>query len=181
MHRGAIEQYNQHLMKIFYFINLICLFLMSLSSQAQTAKQQKAFDQMLKGLLSHSVKEVQAREVLNTPNLIFLDAREKPEFTVSHIPNALWVGYDHFDKKKVANLPKNRQIVVYCSVGYRSEKITEKLLKMGFSKVTNLYGGIFAWKHAGGKVLNSEGQATDKIHTFNQEWSQWLFKGIKVY
>jgi len=154
---------------------------MNVPSQAQTAKQQKAFDQMLKDLLSHSVTEVRAQEVLHTSNLIFLDAREKPEFTVSHIPNALWVGYDHFDEKRVAKLPKDKQIIVYCSVGYRSEKITEKLLKMGFSKVANLYGGIFAWKHAGGKVHNDKGQTTEKVHTFNQDWSQWLFKGIKVY
>ncbi|OJJ21557.1 rhodanese [marine bacterium AO1-C] len=168
-------------MKIFYSINLFFLFLMNLPSHGQTPKQQQAFDQMLENLLTHSVKEVQAGEVMRQSNIIFLDAREKPEFEVSHIPNARWIGYDNFDKKSVANLPKNQKIIVYCSVGYRSEKITEKLLKMGFKDIANLYGGVFAWKHAGGKVVNSKGQTTEKVHTFNKDWSQWLFKGIKVY
>lgn len=154
---------------------------MNISSTAQTPWQQKSFDQMLEKLLSHSVTEMKAKEAMTQPNVIFLDAREKQEFEVSHIPNAQWIGYDTFQPQKVASLPKNKSIVVYCSVGYRSEKIVEKLLKMGFPKVANLYGGIFNWKHAGGTVVNSKGQTTEKIHTYNEEWSKWLFKGVKVY
>ncbi len=174
-------------MKIFYLTTLYFLFLMNAPSQAQTPQQQQAFDQMLQKLLSHSVKEVQAETITQQPrksihkNVVFLDAREKPEFDISHIRGALWVGYDTFQWRKVAKLPKNQKIVVYCSVGYRSEKIAEKLVKMGFKDVFNLYGGIFAWKHAGGQVVNGQGKTTEKVHTFNQEWSQWLFKGVKVY
>mgnify|MGYP001073821322 CR=1 FL=1 len=154
---------------------------MNIPSAAQTIGQQKSFDQMLEKLLSHSVNEVKANEVMVKSNVIFLDAREKQEFEVSHIPNAQWIGYDTFEPQKVASLPKNKSIVVYCSVGYRSEKIAEKLLKMGFPKVANLYGGIFNWKHAGGVVVDKKGQATEKIHTYNKEWGKWLFKGVKVY
>lgn len=166
-------------MKTGYILGL--LFFMGFTSQAQTPRQQKAFDQMLDKLLAHSVKEVRAQELIGQSGVIFLDAREKQEFEVSHIPQARWIGYDTFQKKYVQNLPKTQRIVVYCSVGYRSEKISEKLLKMGFQKVENLYGGIFGWKHARGKLVNSQAQRTEKVHTFNQEWSKWLFKGVKVY
>ncbi|MGB0525059.1 MAG: rhodanese-like domain-containing protein [Flammeovirgaceae bacterium] len=150
-------------------------------SFAQTSKQQQEFDQMLQGLLAHSVKEVKAKEVMNSTDIIYLDAREKNEFQVSHIPNAKWVGYNTFKKKYVDAIPKDKRIVVYCSVGYRSEKISEKLLKMGFKDVSNLYGGIFDWKHAGGKVVDTKQQETEKIHTYNKEWSKWLFQGVKVF
>ena len=144
-------------------------------------QQQADFDAMLTDLLSHSVKEVKAKDILYQKDVIYLDAREKKEYEVSHIPDATWIGYATFKKKHVDGLPKDKTIVVYCSVGYRSEKIAEKLEKMGFQNVANLYGGIFDWKHAGGKVVNSKEEDTEKIHTFNQEWSQWLYKGIKVF
>jgi predicted sulfurtransferase len=76
---------------------------------------------------------------------------------------------------------KNANIVVYCSIGVRSEQIGEKLLKLGYKNVYNLYGGIFEYKNSGGKVVNNQNKVTDSIHTFNKTWSAYLTKGIKVY
>jgi hypothetical protein len=70
---------------------------------------------------------------------------------------------------------------VYCSVGYRSERIGEKLLKLGYTDVVNLYGGIFEWKNQGLDVYNSSNYPTDSVHTYNKSWGKWLVKGIKVY
>ena len=72
-------------------------------------------------------------------------------------------------------------MVVYCSVGYRSERIGEKMQKMGFENVSNLYGGIFDWKNQGNTVINLNQEPTDSVHTYNRNWSQWLYNGIKVY
>ena len=58
-------------------------------------------------------------------NVTFFDAREPREYDVSHIENALLVGYNHFDINTVKNIPKDKKIIVYCSMGYRSEKITK--------------------------------------------------------
>ena len=41
-------------------------------------------------------------------------------------------------------------IIVYCSIGVRSEDIGEKLKELGYTKILNLYGGIFDWKNKGG-------------------------------
>ena len=125
-----------------------------------------------------TVSELQAKD-----NFILLDARESKEFNVSHIKGSIHVGYDHFDSKKVTALlkDKNATIIVYCSIGVRSEKIGERLLKLGYKNVFNLYGGIFEWKHQGGKVVNNQNVETDEIHTFNKEWSVYLTKGKKVY
>lgn len=100
---------------------------------------------------------------------------------MSHIPNAIFVDYDNFSGEAVQGYDKEAPVIVYCSVGYRSEKIGEKLEELGFSNVRNLYGGIFDWKNKGHEVVNSAGLETDSVHTYNENWSQWLKKGVKVY
>jgi len=100
---------------------------------------------------------------------------------VSHIPNALFTGYKDFNTDALKDIPKTDTIVVYCSVGYRSERIGEKLQKMGYSNVFNLYGGIFEWKNTGLEVVDTDGTETEKVHTYNKTWSKWLTRGEKVY
>ena len=115
---------------------------------------------------------------------IILDAREPKEYKTSHIKNAVLVGYDYFNLDSISEkLPKNKdeKIVVYCSLGIRSETIGEKLKKAGYTNVYNLYGGIFEWKNKNFSVYNSEENETENVHTFNEAWSQWLLKGNKVY
>ena len=116
-------------------------------------------------------------------DVVLLDAREQNEYDVSHLKNAVFVGYDSFNlKKTLKKLPnKNTKIVVYCSLGIRSEEIAEKLKKVGYTNVLNLYGGIFEWKNNNYNVFSSEGKATEKVHTFSVEWKKWLLKGEKIY
>ena len=112
-----------------------------------------------------------------------LDTRAKGEYAVSHLDGAHFIDFGKFKKKTIQamDLDKEAPVVVYCTVGYRSERIGEKLQKLGFSNVHNLYGGILEWVNQGHSVLNSEGKATEKVHTYNKKWGQWLKKGEKVY
>ncbi len=144
---------------------------------------QNTIPKVLEKLNNNSVPYVSVEALLEMENYILLDAREIIEFNVSHIENAINVGFDNFDDKKLSSFikDKNTIIVVYCSIGVRSEKIGEKLLKLGYKNVFNLYGGIFEWKNEGETVVNNQNIATDEIHTFNKEWSVFLKKGIKVY
>ena len=159
----------------------MALFGFSSCLNAQKPVESGAYRLMLKKLLAHSVPEVDVKATsAQQEQLTFLDAREEAEFKVSHIKDAIWVGYDHFDSTKVMELPRNKKIVVYCSVGYRSEKITEKLQSYGFTHVSNLYGGVFEWVNQGHPVVNTEGK-TEKIHAFDRIWGVWLRKGEKVY
>lgn len=117
-------------------------------------------------------------------NAIILDAREEKEYNVSHIKNAIWVGYNKFKlKETLTKLPKdkNATIVVYCSLGIRSETVAYKLIKAGYNNIYNLYGGIFEWKNNNFKVVNSKEKETEKVHVFSKKWSKWLKKGVKVY
>ncbi len=146
--------------------------------------QPKDYDAKLESLYKHTVPLIRADELakaLNEKPPLILDIRSDEEFAVSHIKNASFIDYDSFSEEMVAGLPRDAQVVVYCSVGYRSEKIGEKLQKLGFKNVFNLYGGIFQWKNDGFEVLNSQGQSTDSVHTYNKSWSKWLVNGVKVY
>ena len=99
---------------------------------------------------------------------------------MSHIQDAIWVGYDDFDLSRVGEVEKNQKIVVYCSVGYRSEKVSEKLIEAGYEDVANLYGGIFEWRNQDQEVVDEQGQ-TNKVHAYDKVWGVWVTKGEKVY
>lgn len=144
---------------------------------------QKKLERTLKQLNAESVPYIYVNELNQTTTPIFLDTRKQEEYVVSHLKNAIWVGYKTFDKDSVIAkiTDKNAPIVVYCSIGVRSEDIGEKLLKAGYTDVKNLYGGIFEWKNQGNSVYNKNTIETDSVHTFNKQWGKLLHTGVKVY
>ncbi len=139
------------------------------------------YKEMLDDLYEHTVPLITVDSLKQIKNVYLLDSREKAEFDVSHLKNARNVGYIWFDMRKVYDIPKDASIVVYCSVGYRSEKIAEKLIKDGYKNVHNFYGGIFEWVNEGQPVYKSNGIQTSEIHAYNKKWSKWVSRGTKVY
>ncbi len=148
---------------------------------ASAQVQSSAYNLTLKTLLSHSVPEVTVPQVKTMNDVLLLDAREWTEYQVSHLKNAMFVGYDQFDMDRMKLINKNQKIVVYCSVGYRSEKIADKLKQAGYTNVSNLYGGIFEWVNQGNTVVDTHGGVTENIHAYSKTWGVWLNKGVKVY
>ncbi|MFT7588937.1 MAG: rhodanese-related sulfurtransferase [Limisphaerales bacterium] len=142
--------------------------------------EQKNYGRMLHNLLSRDVPELSVSDVLDT-EMVFLDTREPEEFNVSHIKGARPVGYSKVDWSQIEALPKDTAILVYCSVGYRSEQITNRLIDSGFTNVANLYGGIFEWKNKEREVVDMSAQPTEEVHAFDRIWGVWLRKGKKVY
>ena len=148
------------------------------------ANGQTALDSLLQKENKESIPYITVEELVKKKNIVLLDSREKIEFETSHIENASFVGYDKFKLKKIKNLlpkDKNEPIVVYCSLGIRSEDVAEKLKKAGYKNVYNLYGGIFEWKNKDNPVIDKAGNETENVHTFNKDWSIWLKKGVKIY
>jgi rhodanese-related sulfurtransferase len=145
---------------------------------------QETIADVLKKYNKESIPYITANE-LATPRVesVLLDAREIEEYKVSHLKNAIHVGYDNFsliETKKILS-DNDAMIVVYCSIGVRSEDIAEKLKKEGHKNVYNLFGGIFEWKNNNFTVYNSKEEATENVHAFSKDWSKWLLKGKKVY
>jgi rhodanese-related sulfurtransferase len=159
------------------FANLLFILISSMGFS------QKTIPEVLEKMNSKSVAYITASELQFCNNCILLDTREISEFNVSHLKNAIHVGFEKFNKKKLPRFlkVKNAKIIVYCSIGVRSEKIGEKLIKSGYKNVFNLYGGIFEWKNNGGKVFDNQENETQNVHAFSKEWSVYLDKGNKVY
>lgn len=133
------------------------------------------FDKKVARTIRQSIPLMDVQELYqNSQNLLIFDAREWDEYEVSHIPGAKFLGYQSPDWKALEGVPKDKPIVVYCSIGYRSEKSGELLQSKGFSKVYNLYGSIFEWVNRGYSVVNTRGDTVAQIHTYNKAWSQWV-------
>ena len=162
------------------FIWSFSLFFIACNAQVPSSRahcQNADFDKKVANMLSFSVKTISPNDVKRQSDMLILDARERSEYDVSHLPNAVFVGYNNFEKKTLDSIAKDRPIVVYCSIGYRSEKIAEKLQKQGFSRVYNLYGSIFEWVNQGNVVVDKNNQPTKKVHTYNKAWSRWVEDG----
>ena len=144
---------------------------------------QQSFDEKMHGLYSYTVPLILTTELkqMSRDNLFILDVRSSEEYQVSRLRNARFIDFEKFNEDDVSDIPKDAQVVLYCSVGYRSERIGEKMQQMGFSSVRNLYGGLFDWKNKGNELINHNNQPTDSVHVYNRYWGQWLYNGIKVY
>ncbi|MFT4698301.1 MAG: rhodanese-related sulfurtransferase [Flavobacteriaceae bacterium] len=147
---------------------------------------QVSLDELLKTNNINPVAYISIEELRNiqlSDSILILDSREASEYNVSHIESAKFVGFNKFSKKdfdaQVSD--KDTPIVVYCSVGIRSDRISKKLQKMGYTNVKNLYGGIFEWKNKGFPILDSTNRETENIHVYSKIWSKWSLKGVKVY
>jgi len=146
---------------------------------------QSDFDAMVKGQLKGTVPLMQIDELKKMSESVqdyyVLDAREYNEFKVSHLYGARHVGYENFSSFLVSGLDKSKTIVVYCSIGVRSERIGEQLLSIGFTKVYNLFGGLFKWANKGYPMVDQQGKPTNHIHPYNKRWGKWLTKGVQDY
>jgi rhodanese-related sulfurtransferase len=158
----------------------LTLLLLTFSVNAQSA-----YDKKLKSLYRNTVKTIKPNEVTaliaKGEKLVLLDTRAPEEYKISHLKDARFLNYESYSTEDLMRLPKNEKIIVYCSVGYRSERVGEKLQKLGFKNVYNIYGGIFEWKNEGFPTFNTHNQQTDSVHTYNKTWSKWLQRGVKVY
>ena len=164
-------------MPILFIAIFIVLILLTNSVHSQTIDPDYA--KLLSKLYKKNIKIIQPEElnkILNGKNIFLLDTRTKEEYEISHLKNSIFVDYKSFNIENVSNIPINSEVIVYCSVGYRSGKIAEILQKNGYQNVLNLYGGIFEWVNEGYDIYNDNG-ITKKIHGYTKKWSKWLKHG----
>lgn len=166
-------------------VRFVLLLLFASLGKSNAQVQNRAFQFVLRNLLSHTVPEVSVPELTKNPSAypVLLDARSWREYEISHLKGAIWVGYEDFELSRVLAISKETSILVYCSVGYRSEKIAEKLLGAGYKHPFNLYGGIFEWVNQKQALVDLHGRPTKQIHAYNKIWGTWarVKKNRKVY
>ncbi|MFN7115926.1 MAG: rhodanese-like domain-containing protein [Saprospiraceae bacterium] len=167
--------------KLGFLSFLFCVFLNVGCAQAPEQRPKignKAFDKKLTQLLQFTVPLIGVQELRNIQDEVHIfDTRKKEEYAVSHIAGARYLGYEDFDEQRLQGISKDAKIVLYCSVGYRSEKIGEKLQKLGYKQVYNLYGSIFEWANQGYPVVDVQDKTVQKVHTYNKDWSKWVNDG----
>ena len=82
-------------------------------------------------------------------NVQLVDVRTPEEYRSGYIAGAVNINfYDADFAQQIARLDKEKPLMVYCAVGGRSGKAAAKLTEMGFKNVTDLAGGMNAWKAA---------------------------------
>ena len=139
----------------------------------------KKFALLLKNLLSENIPQADIDFVKTLPHdALFIDTRTESEYSVSSISGAIKTGFESFDINILKPVNKDRHLIVFCSIGLRSEKICRLLLKEGYNNVYNLYGGIFEWINRGLPVVDDSGCTLRVIHGFSPLWGLWV-KGVK--
>ncbi|MBD2502227.1 rhodanese-like domain-containing protein [Anabaena azotica] len=108
------------------------------------------------------------------PQPLILDARSQVEYNISHIKAAVPIDPIAPDFTALLSSNNNKPIVVYCSVGYRSAKITQQLQNQGFSQVFNLSGGIFQWANEERPIFKDDTSPASFVHPYDAMWGNLL-------
>lgn len=89
--------------------------------------------------------------------LLLLDVRTPSEVAQGALPNALHIPMAVIPVRS-NELPKDREIVVYCRSGARSYHTCQFLAQQGFERAVNLRGGIIAWARHGYEIVRDPGR-----------------------
>ena len=125
-----------------------------------------------------STEELRSNQQSEAPLLHVFDVRGSEEFAVSHLSGAL----NYSESSSIAGLfaNKNTEIIVYCSVGYRSAAVADELAVLGFTNVRNLKHSIFEWAEKGYPLVNSEG-VVQSVHPYNRAWGALIDESLHQY
>ncbi len=104
----------------------------------------------LESVAQMSTAELAAR--ISTDDVTIVDVRSDDEWDHGHLPGALHIPLGSLGLR-VAELPRQRPIVVQCQSGDRSAIAASVLLDLGWRDVFNLRGGLSEWMREGRTVL----------------------------
>lgn len=108
---------------------------------------------------------------------VLLDVRTKAEFDVSHIHGAQRI--EPGSGADAIGIPRDKPILTYCSVGYRSGAFAKKLQDAGYKNVQNMTGSIFVWANEG-RPVERAGKRVEKVHPYNARWGKLLKESLRA-
>ena len=93
------------------------------------------------------------------PDVVVLDVRTAAEFAAGHVPGARNVSHDELPARldEIAAL-RDKQVVLYCRSGRRTQIAEDTLRKAGFTKLLHLEGDWLAWEAEKRPVERSAGE-----------------------
>jgi rhodanese-related sulfurtransferase len=110
--------------------------------------------------------------------VVLIDVRPEPEYRVSRLTGAVRIETAREIQKQYGSY--KGVLVLYCSVGYRSGEIADRLSRDGMGNVYNLKGSIFKWADQGQPVVNQDGP-TKYVHPYDEYWGRLLSKARHRY
>ncbi len=98
--------------------------------------------------LADDVDVATVAAIRDNPGVFLLDVREPDEYAAGHIPGITLIPMGDV-AARLAELPRDKEIVVTCRSGNRSAQVADFLRGQGFDNVHNMTGGLVAWEEAG--------------------------------
>jgi rhodanese-related sulfurtransferase len=146
------------------------------STQQDPTKTQRhlAIEDLVSAFESRfAVKNLSANEIMDADGLpkerfVLVDVRSHGERLVSKIPRSL--SWDEFRSGVQTKDFTNKTVVFYCTIGYRSSVLAQRLADDRFQSA-NLRGGLLRWIHEGGAITDRFNQATKTVHVYGSKWN----------
>mgnify|MGYP003624507056 CR=1 FL=1 len=83
-------------------------------------------------------------EMEKRDDILLIDIRESHELAQGGIDNSIHIPMGQIPEK-MGTLPKDKDLIVFCHLGYRSKQVRRYLQKSGFHRTAHLKGGINRW------------------------------------
>ncbi|MFB1489400.1 MULTISPECIES: rhd_2599 family sulfurtransferase [unclassified Thiocapsa] len=87
-------------------------------------------------------------KIMGGEDVLLVDIRTPAEIAQGAIPDAMRLPM-HLIPIRISELPKDRDVVLYCRSGARSYQACAYMMQQGYNRVLNLRGGIIAWARHG--------------------------------
>lgn len=181
------------LYKLLFFLPFLLLafiphaFCQSISWSAITHLVRSSFPDV-KRMSTHELAVLLANPRAKQP--LLLDAREANEYAISHLKGAVRVDPKAATFDMLKNVNEDVPVVVYCSVGYRSAGVVQRIQQMGHKNVKNLEGSIFKWANEGRPVYRAKTNAANRneaeiqvrdVHPYDDRWGTLLNPSLRSY
>lgn len=96
----------------------------------------------------YRITQEEAKEMMETGEVIILDVREQEEYDTGHISGAVLLPVGNITEDTAAEIipEKDSTVLVYCRSGNRSKAASSALAKLGYTKIYE-FGGINTWPY----------------------------------
>jgi len=84
-------------------------------------------------------------DLLDKKSTLIIDVRTEAEYGVGHLPGAVNIPVEKI-RERLPELPKDKEIILYCRLGFKGYLAYRILVQNGFSRVRNLSGGWLTYK-----------------------------------
>jgi len=117
------------------------------------------------------VTAIQFKKILDSgKEFVLIDVRTADEYKAAHLPGAVNIQRGLIEWVTPRTIEDtDTPIYAYCRTGARSAFVTQRLIEMGYTDVTNIYDAFKGWVVAGYPVYNRHGQFTLDNEAFEKK------------